>query len=209
MSVFNYTQLDKMVCDPYEFEESDDEMNSANSVQSVTSSLNCALNDLISSNSSVSLDPSTASTQSVTSSLNCASNSSVASHSSNHTVANSAFKNDKNTELAFEFMVGRKSNSNLLSTLCDHHLYSRHGSCVQGQRSRPCRAFVIFDPKENKCFRLSKSPPHKHRIDDVESEYWDLVALNEMRATCKNLATLAGGRKMACPQSIFSSVKPK
>lgn len=193
MSVCNSSQLSKPESyDPYEFTDDTDDDASATSTQSVASSLNSELNGLISSPCSVPT-------------------------SSNANVPFSKKSSSKceptQSELDFEFLVGEKSNSKLLSTLCDHQIYGRHGSCVRGHRyrcrARPCRAFVIFDPKENKCIKLSNSPPHKHLKDTVESDYWDLVALNEMRALCTNLAALAGPRKMTSVSSIFYSVKPK
>lgn len=78
--------------------------------------------------------------------------------------------------IAHEFMVGEKSNSLLLSTIPDHHLYSKNGTCVHGIRyrcrDRKCRAFVIFDPKKNECYRLSSSPAHKHRKSSSDFSFW-------------------------------------
>lgn len=110
-------------------------------------------------------------------------------------------------ELAFEFLRGEKINSMLLSTTSDHHLFTSHGKCWFGARyrcrDRNCRAFVVYDEKTNKCFRLSLTPPHKHEKcdSDIEVDYWNLVALNEMRDRCSKLETLDKVRK------IFTMVK--
>lgn len=110
-------------------------------------------------------------------------------------------------ELAFEFLHGEKINSMLLSTLSDHQLFSRNGKCVLGARyrcrDRECRAFVIYNEKTNKCLRLSSTPRHKHRKcdSDIEVDYWNLVALNEMRDRCSKLETLDKVRK------IFTTAK--
>lgn len=99
---------------------------------------------------------------------------------------------DQQFELAFEFLRGEKINSMLLATLTDHHLFSSHGKCTFGARyrcrDRKCRAYVIYDEKTKKCFRLSSAPSHTHgKCDsDIEVDYWNLVALNEMRDRCSN-----------------------
>lgn len=113
-------------------------------------------------------------------------------------------------QLDFEFMVGDKSNSLLLSTKCDHHLYTKNGTCVHGIRyrcrHRNCRAFLVYDKVKKTCFRLSSSPRHTHTKNAVETEYFNLVAKNEMRTLCADLATLAGGKRLTSVDAIFTTV---
>lgn len=115
--------------------------------------------------------------------------------------------------LDFEFFCRDKQKSKVLATVCDFNLYTKHGSCARGVRyrckDRKCRAFLIFCEMKNVCMRLKKTPVHKDTRTDssVETEYWNLVATNEMRRQCSNLATLAGGKRLASVRSIFSNVK--
>lgn len=116
-------------------------------------------------------------------------------------------------ELDHEFMCGDKSNSKVLSTKRDRHLYTRNGSCVHGSRyrcrERTCRAFVIYNETTKTCFQLPSAPAHKHIKNNVEAEYWNLVCKNEMRALCSDLTTLASGKQIASVESIFTTVKNK
>lgn len=92
-------------------------------------------------------------------------------------------------------------------------MYSRHSVGPRGIRyrchDRKCRAFVTLCPTTKKCMRFIDAPVHKHTKSDasVNTLYWNLVALNEMRKQCSNLTTLADGKRLASVRSIFANVK--
>lgn len=123
----------------------------------------------------------------------------------------SKYSSDACVELAFEFLRGEKINSLLLSTKCDNHLFTRNGVCALGDRyrckDRSCRGSVVYCKQKNICMRLQSTPPHKHKRGDHDTDYWNLVALNEMRDRFGNLATLAGGKRLASVRSIFVAAK--
>lgn len=116
--------------------------------------------------------------------------------------------------LDFDMMAGDKINSRFLVTRCDHHIYGFNGNRKDGKRyrcrNRKCRAFVILG-EDGQCKRFNASPKHVHKNSstDVETKYWNLIALNEMRAICRNVAAIAGGRRIATIKKIFTDVKKK
>lgn len=116
-------------------------------------------------------------------------------------------------ELDFEFVCGHKKDSKVLVTPCDYNQYTKHGTRNIGVRyrciDRKCRSFLIFDEEKNICKRLKSTPRHKHSQSDstLEAEYYNLLAMNEMRRQCSNLTKLAGGKRMASIRAIFSKVK--
>lgn len=187
MSVYNYNQISDSV---YDFHASDDD----------ASSIHRKSDDEIDED----ID------------LECASdvNPSICTATASKSNIASSEEIDENNfvELPFEFLCGNKKKSKILATVCDYNLYTKHGSCARGIRyrckDRDCRAFLIFCSKKNMCMRLKSSPRHKHAKSDsaIEADYWNLLAMNEMRRHCSNLATLAGGRRLANVRSIFSNV---
>lgn len=116
-------------------------------------------------------------------------------------------------DLEFEMFAGEKINSLVLSTKCDQHIYRKHSVHSLGTRYRcrvdKCYAFVVLSADQKTCVRLSHSEPHKHKKNeqDVETYYWDRIAMNEMRKHCTDLATIAGGKRIAEVRSIFANVK--
>lgn len=46
-------------------------------------------------------------------------------------------------------------------------------------------------------------------VFEVETNYFNLVALNEMRSMCGNLKILAGGKSLASVASIFATITQK
>lgn len=121
--------------------------------------------------------------------------------------------NKEFVQLDHEFMCGDKANSKVLSTKRDRHLYTKNGTCVHGSRyrcrERTCRAFVIYNETTKTCIQLPSAPAHKHIKNNVEAEYWNLVAKNEMRVLCADLTALASGKQIASVESIFTTVKNK
>lgn len=116
-------------------------------------------------------------------------------------------------DMEFEMFVGEKINSLVLSTKRDMHIFRKHSVHSLGTRYRcraeKCRAFVVLSPDEKTCIKLKNSPKHKHttKVQNVETYYWDRMAMNEMRAQCSNLANIAGGKRLAEVRSIFANVK--
>lgn len=230
MSVFNYHQLDKPNSN-YPFEESDgsesvdsysivpsssddpsslklrlkrnnDEQPASNFVYAESDSENEMMDASITTNDVV------ASTSESVASDDVPTTSGASSSKRGRKIPAEEF-----VQLEHEFLCGDKSNSKVLSTMCDRHLYTKNGSCVHGIRyrcrDRTCRAFVIYDKVTKTCFRLPSAPPHKHIKNTVEADYWNLIAKNEMRALCADLATLASGKQIASVDSIFTTVKNK
>lgn len=142
-----------------------------------------------------------------------ASDSDVVSPIGPDTACNSNLASSElDAEVPFEYLCGDKKDSKILATVCDYNLYTKHGKCTRGIRyrckNRKCRAFLVLCSEKNVCIRLKSSPRHTHTKSNgaIETDYWNLMAKNEMRRQCSNLATLAGGRRLASVRSIFSNV---
>lgn len=195
MTAYNFSQLDIPGANYYNFAESDDEMSENDSEKN---KMECDETDSASEcDEAKSVAPSTS--------------ASVATKRIPKPNKNKIDGNDF-VELEFEFLVGDKSNSQLLSTKCDHYVYRKHSKGPLGIRyschDDKCPASVTLCPNTNICKRFGYTPVHKHKKneEDYRTHYWNLVAKTEMRRQCSNLATLAGGKRLASVRSIFSNV---
>lgn len=101
-----------------------------------------------------------------------------------------------------------ETNTKFLHTFADHQLYTASDYGVRGRiyrcENRKCPARVTLLPTGN-CVRFSGAKPHNHETDCVKNVR-DLKALNSMKRKCRDLRTVASGRRITKVKDIFTEV---
>lgn len=111
--------------------------------------------------------------------------------------------------LSGEILIAKKSNTRYLHSIEEKQLYTAHDFGVYGKIYRcrhrgKCNARVVVLPS-GQVVRLPDAKLHSHTTDESQT-IKDLRALNIMKKKCRDLRTVAGGRRIAKVKDIFTEV---
>lgn len=123
-------------------------------------------------------------------------------------------KEDEFTFIDIVYVCGERVGTKILYALNEKELYTKNGSCNIGVawrcRDRNCPARIIV-LRDGRCIKLNWSPEHRHigHIHNSEISYQNLAAVDEMRTKCRDILTIAGGKKLLSVRAIFTDVKKR
>lgn len=110
--------------------------------------------------------------------------------------------------LKCEILNTNRSDRLFLHSIDEKQLYTATDWCVFGKtyrcRDKKCPARIVLLPS-TKVIRLQNAAPHNH-IGDCQQEVKNLKALNAMKKKCRDLQTIAGGKRLTKVKDIFTDV---
>lgn len=110
--------------------------------------------------------------------------------------------------MPFSLITGEKLNTKLLFTKNEKQFYTFNDYSVNGRiyrcqnRKYPARVLLI---PSGQCVKLSKQKEHNHEYN-CEMKVKKINALNAMKTKCKDLRTVASGRRIAKVRDIYTQV---
>lgn len=115
------------------------------------------------------------------------------------------------TVLSFCLMPGEKINTKLLYTKHDKQLFTFTDYCANGRtyrcQNRSCPARVLMLPS-GQCVKLNRQKEHNHDYD-CENNVKKINALTDIKKKCKDLQSVASGRRLAKVTDIYTQVMIK